>query len=84
MINKFFFYKRTQKEHNSIKVYFLKLAIISCFFLGGIIGGFLFPYLKLYTLLFPIIILCVALRYDRLLFRYYLIKRKIRNKHSNL
>lgn len=80
-LSRIFFYKKNSERAQLNKSIFLKLAIISCFFLGGIIGGFLFRYLKLNTLLFPVIILCVALWYDRLLFRYYLIKRKIRNKH---
>lgn len=63
------------------KSIFLKLAIISCFFLGCIIGGLVYTNFKLQTLLLPVGLLFFALWYDRLLFRYYHLKRKFRNHH---
>src|SRR5690606_39230462 len=56
----------------------LKLIIILCFFLGGIIGGFLYIHFKLATLLFPVLLLLFALWYDKILFRYYYLRRKYR------
>lgn len=80
-LSRIFFYKKNSERVQLNKSIRLKLAIICCFFSGGIIGGFLYSYLGLGTLLFPVLLLYIALWYDNLLFRYYLIKRKIRNKH---
>lgn len=57
----------------------LKLIIVCCFFIGGVIGGFLYMYVRLETLLFPALLLLIALWYDRILFRYYHLKRKFRH-----
>ncbi|PWN58164.1 YoaK family protein [Chryseobacterium viscerum] len=73
----FFSYEKKEK----IRLYksiFLKLMIISCFFLGGIIGGFTFQHFELKTLLIPTGLLIIALWYDQILFRYYHLKRSFR------
>ncbi len=61
---------------------FLKLMIISGFFLGGITGGWLYRYFSLQTLFLPVLILLFALWYDKVLFRYYHLKRKYRMKNG--
>lgn len=76
-----FFYKEPAEKMRLNKSIFLKLAIIFCFFMGGIIGGLAYPYLELKTLLLPVGLLFFALWYDRLLFRYYYLKRKFRNRN---
>lgn len=60
------------------KSIFLKFMIIICFFTGGIIGGLVYQYLQLKTLLLPITLLAITLWYDRILLRYYHLKRKLR------
>jgi len=57
----------------------LRVYIICFFFMGGLIGGFLYSKLgfKLHTLLFGAFILIISLLYDDL--RYKLIKRKRRS-----
>lgn len=60
------------------KSIFLKFMIISCFFLGGILGALVYQHFQLKTLLIPAGLLLFALWYDRLLFRYYHLKRKLR------
>lgn len=80
-LSQLFFYKERSERIQLNKSIYLKLAIISCFFMGGIIGGFLFPFFDLKTLLIPVGLLLYALYYDRLLFRYYKLKRKFRNQH---
>ena len=80
-LSRLFFYKEKSERdvlNHSIN---LKLAIIGCFFAGGIIGGFTFPYLGLKTLLIAVVFLSFALWYDRILFGYYALKRKHRNQH---
>ncbi len=80
-LSQLLFYKNRADKIRLRKSIFLKLAIICCFFLGGIIGGFGYPYFKLNTLLLPMGLLIFALWYDRLLFRYYSLRRKFRNHH---
>ncbi|RZF57926.1 YoaK family protein [Sphingobacterium corticibacterium] len=80
-LSQLFFYKDRPARIQLNKSIFLKLAIICCFFLGCIIGGFTYAYFELRTLLFPVGLLFFALWYDRILFRYYYLKRKLRNPH---
>ncbi len=60
----------------------LRIHIISAFFAGGFIGGFLYSKvdLKLNTLIFAALILLLSLFYDD--FRYQFIKRKRRYKQQ--
>lgn len=71
---------RTLPKPMLLKSIFLKLMIIGGFFTGGITGGWLYQYFKLQTLFLPVIILLFALWYDKMLFRYYHLKRKYRIK----
>lgn len=76
-LSQLFFYREPGERKKLKRAVFLKLMIISCFFLGGIVGGFLHIYLGLKTLLLASLLLLFALWYDRLLFRYHYIKRKL-------
>lgn len=80
-LSQLFFYKDRSERRQLNKSMLLKLAIISSFFAGGIIGGFSYHYFKLKALLFPVTLLSFILWYDRLLFRYYSLKRRFRNEH---
>jgi uncharacterized membrane protein YoaK (UPF0700 family) len=80
-LSQMLFYKERSERMQLSKSIYLKLAIICCFFSGGIIGGFIFPYLELRTLLIAVGLLLFALWYDRLLFRYYILKRRFRDHH---
>ncbi|KAA2222923.1 YoaK family protein [Chryseobacterium sediminis] len=77
-LSQLFFHQQKGKKIQLNKSIFLKLIIIICFFLGGIIGGFTYQQFQLKTLLLPVIFLLFAVWYDRLLFRYYHLKRKLR------
>jgi len=77
-LSQLFFY-RAQKDRRTLRrSLFLKLMIIGFFFLGGLIGGFSYRHFGLKTLLLPAALLLFALWYDRLLFRYYSLRRKFR------
>ncbi len=56
---------------------YLKLTIICCFFVGGIMGGVGYNYLDLKVLLLACSGLIAAIFYDAVLLRFYLIRRKI-------
>jgi uncharacterized membrane protein YoaK (UPF0700 family) len=61
----------------------LKWMIIVLFFAGCITGGIAFRYAGLKALYIAVILLLFALWYDRLLFRYYSLKRKLFLKQIN-
>jgi uncharacterized membrane protein YoaK (UPF0700 family) len=55
----------------------LKLIIIVCFFLGGIIAAFLYSHIQIKTLLLPVSMLLFAMWFDNLVYRFYSLKRKL-------
>lgn len=78
-LSQLIFYREKAEKTRLYKSIFLKLMIISCFFFGGIIGGIAFQYFDLKTLLIPAALLLFALWYDKILFRYYHLKRRFRH-----
>ncbi|MBP2618113.1 YoaK family protein [Chryseobacterium jejuense] len=77
-LSQLIFHREKGKRIQLNKSIFLKLMIISCFFLGGIIGGFFYHQFQLKALLLPAALLLFAVWYDKLLFRYYYLRRKLR------
>ncbi|WP_437920255.1 YoaK family protein [Sphingobacterium sp. LRF_L2] len=77
-LSQLFFVKEGERKSLSHSI-FLKLAIISCFFIGGLCGALFYGSLQLKILFFPAALLLFALWYDQFLFRYYHIKRKFRH-----
>ena len=77
-LSQLFFYKHVDQKiklHSSIK---LRLTIISFFFLGGIVGGILYSFIKLYVLAIAGGILLMGMMYDYLKLRYILLHRKLK------
>lgn len=60
------------------KSIFLKLVIIACFFCGCIIGGLLYKLFYIKVLLLASGFLVFIIWYDRILYRYYSLRRKLR------
>ncbi|MBL0329363.1 MAG: DUF1275 domain-containing protein [Bacteroidetes bacterium] len=79
-LSQLFFYKRKEQREKLTQSIELRLAIISCFFLGCVLGGFLYSYLSLGILILASAFLAVAILYDVLLFNYYKLYRKRRKK----
>lgn len=71
------FFHRSKAHRRALKhSVFLKLAIISSFFTGSLLGGYGYVYFGLQALLMAVGLLVFALWYDRLLSRYHVLKRK--------
>jgi uncharacterized membrane protein YoaK (UPF0700 family) len=78
-LSQLFFYRKTTEFHQLSKSIYLKLAIIGCFFLGCVVGGFVFRKLALETLWLASVFLVIALFYDNILFRFYNFKRRVQS-----
>ena len=76
-LSQLFFYKKTTVYKQLTRNIYLRLSIIIFFFLGCVIGGFLYTILKLEALLFAAFALFIALFYDNIRFYYYNSRRKI-------
>ncbi|WP_407430083.1 YoaK family protein [Arcticibacter sp.] len=81
-LSQLLFYKGVAERKKLHKAIFLKGAIISCFFSGGLIGGFTFLIIGQTALFIPVILLFFGLWYDRLLLRYYNVRRRFRHQSS--
>lgn len=58
-----------------------KTGCYNIFHCGGIVGGFAYSYLKLKVLLIASFCLVLALLYDYILLKFYVIKRKVLHRH---
>ncbi|CAN5797871.1 YoaK family protein [soil metagenome] len=78
-LSQLLFYRKTAEFKQLAKNIYLKLAIIVCFFLGCLIGGFVFRSFELRTLMLAAGFLIIALFYDSLRFLFYNLKRKVQH-----
>jgi len=78
-LSQLLFYKGIAERKKLHKAILLKGAIIGCFFSGGLIGGFAFLIIGQITLCISVVMLLFSLWYDRLLLRFYNVKRKLRH-----
>lgn len=76
-LSQLFFYKHQIEQQQLTRSIFLRLIIIIFFFLGCVLGGFLFGIFALRTLLLAAACLIIALFYDLLRYKFYAIKRKL-------
>lgn len=80
-LSQLIYYKKSEDRSVLKHSIFLKLMIISSFFLGGIIGAMLYGTYELRTLLLSVFILVAILSYDNITIRRYMKKiRNIRNR----
>jgi uncharacterized membrane protein YoaK (UPF0700 family) len=80
-LSQLFFYRKVEEKSRLFKSIYLKLSIITFFFLGCIIGGFIFQTLKLRTLLFASSALIIIMYIDYITVHYFSLKRKLRKHH---
>jgi len=76
-LSQLFFYRQPDEFKRLSKSISLRLSIILFFFLGCVLGGFLFKTFAIKTLLFASACLQIALFYDTIRYRFYAFKRKI-------
>ncbi|MCW2262154.1 MULTISPECIES: YoaK family protein [Sphingobacterium] len=81
-LSQMIFYKKSNERKLLRGAIGLKVIIIGGFFLGGIIGAFLYVWFDRKTLLLPILILLIALYFDRILLGYYRFRRKKLGSHD--
>ena len=75
-LSQLFFYKKAEERTALKTIIYLRLSIISFFFLGCFIGGFIYGYLELKTLFIAAIVLLFSLYYDYFRANFIAIKRK--------
>lgn len=78
-LSQLFFYREKEQKDKLISSIRLRFTIISFFFIGGIVGGFLNAPLGLHTLIFAAIALLFGLIYDNIKFRLIQLGRKLKN-----
>ncbi len=76
-LSQLFFYRQPNKMVLLKKSIFLRLVIIFCFFLGCIIGGYVYKHIAYKALLLAAGVLALAMYYDMIRYRLYQIKRKV-------
>jgi uncharacterized membrane protein YoaK (UPF0700 family) len=79
-ISQLFFYRNKADTQKLSKSIYLRFAIIVFFFLGGVLGGFLYKEIQLYSLVPAAGTLLTALAYDNLRFGFLHYTRKFRSK----
>jgi len=76
-LSQLIFYRKSSQIQKLSKSIYLRLIIIACFFSGGILGGFLFRFYEMKTLLLAAFLLIIAMLYDSIRYRFYVYKRKM-------
>jgi len=79
-LSQLFFYKKPEEVKKLKTSIFLRLSIISFFFLGCFSGGILYQILEIKTLFVAAFVLLIAQWYDYMRLKFHLIKRKTFHK----
>ena len=82
-LSQLIFYKETEQQNRLRSTIKLRFRIILFFFLGGILAGILYPYLHLYVLIVPALLLSIGLFYDSAKFKILQWKRKKDTKRND-
>ncbi len=75
-LSQLFFYKNLEETKKLKTSIYLRLSIITFFFLGCFSGGFMYHFLEIKTLLVAAFFLMIAQWYDYLRLKFHVIKRK--------
>lgn len=79
-LSQLFFYKKMEEVKKLKTSIFLRLSIITFFFLGCFIGGVSYQLFEIKTLFIAVFVLFIAQWYDFLRLKFHLIKRKTFHK----
>lgn len=71
-----FFYKKTEDAKRLKSNIYLRLSIITFFFMGCFLGGFCYKFLEIKTLFIAAFFLFIALLFDYIRLKFHVIKRK--------
>lgn len=80
-LSQLFFYKKKEEVKRLRTNIYLRLSIITFFFIGCVIGGILFQYYYIKTLFLAAFLLLIALLYDYFRLQLIALKRKVLNIH---
>ncbi len=75
-LSQLFFYKKTEEKKKLKTSIYLRLFIIGFFFVGCVLGGYLYSFIKIKTLFIGAFFLLIALLFDYLRFQFFILKRK--------
>jgi uncharacterized membrane protein YoaK (UPF0700 family) len=75
-LSQLFFYKKPEEKTKLKTNIYLRLSIIGFFFIGCVLGGFLYHIIEFKTLFVASFFLLLALLYDYLRFQFHRLKRK--------
>ena len=75
-LSQLFFYKKIEEKKKLKTNIYLRFSIISFFFIGCVLGGYLFKTLEIHTLFVACFFLLIALLYDSIRLQYHLFQRK--------
>jgi uncharacterized membrane protein YoaK (UPF0700 family) len=78
-LSQLFFYRKPVEKSRLRRSIFLRLSIITFFFLGCVLGGIFYEKYELKILLFAAFSLTIALLFDNIVIYYHLTKRKIKS-----
>jgi uncharacterized membrane protein YoaK (UPF0700 family) len=78
-MSQLFFHRGSVESRKLSRSIYLRLAIIVFFFLGGILGGFLYAEINMYTLTLAAAALLAALAYDNIRLGFYHYHRKLKS-----
>lgn len=76
-LSQLLFYKKPEQQTKLKSNIYLRLSIISFFFIGCVLGGFAYGYWQIKTLLIASFVLVIALFYDYLRLKFFEITRNI-------
>jgi uncharacterized membrane protein YoaK (UPF0700 family) len=78
-LSQLFFYRGKLESRKLSRSIYLRLAIIGFFFLGGVLGGFLYTEITINTLIIAAATLVAALVYDNIRINFYNFLRKLKS-----
>lgn len=77
-LSQLFFYKKPEETKKLKTNIYLRISIISFFFIGCVLGGFIYSFFNIKTLFIACFFLLIALLYDSIRLQYHLFKRRLK------